>query len=355
LNDVQIARHESESRKGWSKKFTSKLKSSNYKCRDISTTLSSVVNDDGPPGAVEVLLELLLSQNGDVNFIRKSKAIWKKVGKIGQEEKRMDLLATATRLGNISNIRLLVSYADQLSLDKPLNIALQEAPGQRNLAIVETLLACGANASLQYEIFVSTVSAKDQDPVAFLLSAPNPVKTQCVNEALVSAAQSGCLQMVFLFTLSGADGDYANGKALKAAVQTARHDIVTALTLCKIPPSLETLDQAMPMIFSNNTINNAQKKQLMGANGLGSGWCLIHITKLCTSVQPTSSDTTLISMLRLLIMCKVSIEFENAAALKNAVSSSRMDLIDIFLGAENFNSKLATTAFSAISLRQPPS
>ena len=55
-----------------------------------------------------------------------------------------------------------------------------------------------------------------------------------------------------------------------------------------------------------------------------------------------------------LIHANTSLDYENAAALKIIVSSSRTDLIDIFLSSENFNERLASIAFSSIDLNATP-
>lgn len=59
-------------------------------------------------------------------------------------------------------------------------------------------------------------------------------------------------------------------------------------------------------------------------------------------------------MIICLIDANTSLDYENAAALKNIISSSRIDLLDIFLSSNNFNERLASIAFSSIDLNATP-
>jgi hypothetical protein len=353
LRSVQIAKSEVEPRKGLSRMLTSKSKQSQFKCREICTALSSAVNDGRPPGVTAVLLELLRAQGGNMNVIPKSTKVWKKLKKIDQEDKRTDLLPAATKLNNVEIARLLVPHADQLSLDESLNISLRAA--HPNLAIVDLLLGGEANASLQQAVFTSAVATSNRELVSLLMSAPKPVTRQCTTDALWSAVSVGCLEMTFLLAMSDADADNGNGRPLKAAVQNNQPDIVTALTLCKCPPSTKTLDDAVQLVFSDDSTTIAQKLTLVkillsaGAKGDGTASTLIHVAELCTN-SPANPwrDAALIKTLKLLVKYNASLEFDDSAALRIAIHSSRIALIDIFLKAHNFNARLATIAFTAI-------
>jgi len=59
-------------------------------------------------------------------------------------------------------------------------------------------------------------------------------------------------------------------------------------------------------------------------------------------------------MINHLLRANTSLEFENAAALRNVVSSSRVDLIDMFISLERFDDRLASIAFSSIDLNASP-
>jgi len=355
LDAVHSAKNESDQRKGLSKVFTSKPKASQYKAREISTALLSVVQNSGSPGVVEVLLELLLQQNGDVNVIRKSTTKWKRLAKVDQEDVRTGLLSTATRLGSINTIRLLIPHADEISINESLGIALNAPPLSRDLDIVELLLAYGGDASSHHDIFISAISSSDRNLVGLLLSAPKSISTRSTTEALSTAVETGALEMAFILAMTNADGDHDSGKALKQAVNTARHELVTIVTLCNCPPSQSSLDEAVPMIFSDRTTNNNQKRQLLeallsgGATGSQAASTLLEISKLCT-VHNSAVDNPLVAILVHLIRANASLDYEHSAALKHVVSSGRTDLIDIFLSSENFNDRLASIGFSSIDL-----
>jgi hypothetical protein len=59
-------------------------------------------------------------------------------------------------------------------------------------------------------------------------------------------------------------------------------------------------------------------------------------------------------MIKSLLSANTSLDFENAAALKNVVSSSRIELIDMFLSSESLNDRHASIAFSSIDMNTSP-
>lgn len=245
-----------------------------------------------------------------------------------------------------------MSTQDYLSLDESLNIALRLSP--LNLEIIEIPLGQGADASSQHAVFMSAVVASNQDLVSLLISAPKVVSVQSMTDALWAAVSAGSLEMVFLLGTSDADADDGNGKCLKAAVQNNQPDIVVTLTLCKCPPTSKTLDEAMSLIFSDDSKTHTQKLKLVeillssGPKGNDTASTFIHVIELCTTNPALSADTALIKMLKLLFKFNASLEFKDLAALKAAMHSSRLDLIDIFLQGRQFNADLATVAFAAI-------
>jgi hypothetical protein len=298
IDSIQLAKLESDQRSGLSKILTSKPKASKYKTREISAALLSVVQSGGGSGVVEVLLELLLQHDGDINILRRSTTKWKRVAKVDQEDVRTELLQTATRVGNIDTIRLLVPHADEASLNESLGIALNASPSIRSLDIIDILLAYGADASSQHGIFISAVSKADRDLVGLLLSAPKSVTTQTLTDALPVAVDAGALEIAFFLANTNADGDNDNGKALKQAINTTRYELVTVITLCNCPPSQSSLDESVPMIFSNRSTNNEQKRQILeallsgGATGSRAAATLLEVAKSCV-VQNATPDNPL--------------------------------------------------------------
>jgi hypothetical protein len=292
---VQTAKLESEKRHGMSKIFTSKPKASKYKAREITAALQSVIQVAGPPGVVEVLLELLLQHDGDVNITRKSTTKWKRMAKVDQEDIRTGLLSTATRVGNINTIQLLLPKADDISINESFGIALNAAPLSRDLDIIELLLAYGADASLHPGFFNSAVRNSDRDLVGLLLSAPKSISIPTMTDALYAAVETGALEMAYILAQTDAD----SGKALRQAISTARHELVTIITLCNCPPSQSSLDEAVPSIFSNLTTSNHQKKELLeallfgGATGSRAAPALLELVKQCT-VRNAASDFSIV-------------------------------------------------------------
>jgi hypothetical protein len=291
IDAVQVAKAESEKRGGMSKMFTSKPKASKHKPREITAALQSVIQTAGSPGVVEILLELLLQHGGDVNITRKSTTKWKRLAKIDQEDTRTGLLATATRVGNINTIRLLLlkTQADDISINEALGIALNVNPISRDLDIIELLLAYGADASLHSEIFGSAVRNSDRDLVGLLLTASKSVSVSTMTDALYTAVEIGDIDMAYILAQTDADGNAEGGKTLRQAISTTRHELVTITTLCHQPPSQSSLDEAVPFIFSNITTTNYQNKELLGAllsggaTGARAASTLLELVKQCTA------------------------------------------------------------------------
>ncbi|KAH8595954.1 hypothetical protein B0O99DRAFT_594245 [Bisporella sp. PMI_857] len=355
LQTIHSARLETAPRKGLTRLLTTKRKPSQYKSREISAALSNVVESNASTGTVEVLLQRLLAANGNPNLSEKSTSTWKRWKGIDQDEKRMDVLSAATKLGSYNTVRLLAPHADQLSLDQALAEALRTTSNRLQLDVVELLLAHGADANLQAEQFMIAIASNRLDLVSLILSAPKSVSAQCMTEGLLCAIQSGSLEMSFRLALSDADGNDDNGHILKTAVQAARSDLVTVMTLCKYPPSIKTLDEALPIAFINESTSAYQKKLLIsillhaGANGVGAAWSLRYVTNFCINSDPKGEDFESIEALDLLLQFNASLNYQDQAALKQIVSSGRTDLLDRVLTANHFDEKLATIGFASIS------
>jgi hypothetical protein len=360
IEALQSAKAESNQRQGMSKIFTSKPKASEYKPREISAALLSAIQNAEAPGLVEALLEeLALRNNEDINIIRKSDKKWKKLKRIDQEDVRTGLLPAATRNGNLDTIRLLLqARPDQESLNESLGIALYTSTS-RDLDVIELLLAAGADATLYHDSFLSAVSNSERDLVGLLLTAPKCVSTSSMTEALYVAVEMNDLEIVFILANTNADGDDDNRQALRQAVQSGEPALVTLMTLCKCPPSQPSLDEAVPMIFSDRTTSYDQKRQILeallsgGATGSRAAPTLLEVTKQCIRKNAALGDA-LVAILSSLLRMNASLDYEHSAALKLIVSSCRTDLMDIFFSSENFNDHLASVCFSSVDPNAAP-
>jgi hypothetical protein len=243
---------------------------------------------------------------------------------IDQTDQRSNLLVLATASGNVDLVQLLVHHSHQTSLDESLNIALQGPTHARDLLIPELLPSHGADASRQNEASRSATESHNTPMMSLLLDAPNPISHECVSESLFPAVQLGSLDALFLLILASADGNGAdgNGTAVKAAVRTGRQDLLNALLLCNEAPTPHILDEGVGVAFSEWANNPLQQGTLMeillsnGARGPCSDSALLIITTKCITEPSSTANSSLKSMMALLVGHGASINHDNAAALK---------------------------------------
>ena len=123
------------------KKIYKADKYSVYSYAALYDGLLRVVEENGLPGVLEVLLKQFQEESGDINIARKGKSR-KLHSNIPQE--RGYLLQKATTKRNEALVQLLVPYGNQASLDESLRIAL----GFKDMAIIKLLLQYGQQATI---------------------------------------------------------------------------------------------------------------------------------------------------------------------------------------------------------------
>ena len=126
--------------KGLKRAFTKSPRPSKYTYSELYTALCRVIQDDGLPGVIEVLLNRFRGVDGDINVSRRaSSGVITRMRNADVPEERGRLLQIATERGREEVVRILVGYANQAALDESVGIALQK----RDLGIIETLLRHG--------------------------------------------------------------------------------------------------------------------------------------------------------------------------------------------------------------------
>src|SRR5213596_1422025 len=85
-----------------------------------------------------------------------------------------------------------------------------------------------------------------------------------------------------------------------------------------------------------------------------SGQCTKSAFITVTNKNLSFKDTTLTSMMELLILYSASIDHNNAGVLKHAVSNTRLDLSRTLPRAKNLDRCLASEAFCEIGSRASP-
>jgi ankyrin repeat protein len=331
--------------------------------KDVAAQLQSAVKSPRNLGLVEVLRDMLLAQQGDINYLRQRSSGWISLFvRPFQHEKRSQILASAAETGDISLVQLLVHHSDQSSLDEALELALPRSRNDRDLLIPELLLAHGADGSCQDEFLEAAVATHNTCLLELLIHAPKPVSREILSRNLLLAVRIGFIDTLFALVLAGADGNGSDGTgaAVKEAVKKGRQDILEALTLCDPAPTSQNLDEAVNIAYSKWIDEPLRQGTLMeillknGARGLYSDSTLLAISTHCVTQPSSPINSSLKEMMNLLVCHNASINHDNAAALNLCVSRTRIDLIDILLRSRHLDSNLASKAFSQIDSTASP-
>jgi hypothetical protein len=100
------------------------------------------LEENHPPGVVEVLLRRFTDKDGNINIARKAKnGTMAKLRSSSAPEERGSLLQKAAKLCNFKFVQLLAPFADQTSLDEALGIAI--SIDRRQLTIIVLILQYG--------------------------------------------------------------------------------------------------------------------------------------------------------------------------------------------------------------------
>ena len=126
--------------KGLKRMATKSSKAAIYTHDEVYTALSTIIEENGSAGILEVLLKRFASLNGDINVARKAKTgVFRKLAKADSAYERGNLLHSATEAKRNDFVQLLVPLADPPSRNECLQIALSS----RDIPVIETLLRYG--------------------------------------------------------------------------------------------------------------------------------------------------------------------------------------------------------------------
>jgi hypothetical protein len=128
------------------KKAFKKGSKSEYSYKDLYGALLRVIDENGLPGVLEVLLKRFQAVDGDINIAKKaSTGMFHRGGNSDHQPARGMVLQMATQKRRTPFVQLLAPLADQQSLDSSLHIALQH----KDREIVELLLQYGKQIRLR--------------------------------------------------------------------------------------------------------------------------------------------------------------------------------------------------------------
>ncbi|KAH9908293.1 ankyrin repeat-containing protein [Xylariomycetidae sp. FL2044] len=321
---------------GLSRAFTTKKKAWEYK--EIYSALVAHITNQGSPGVAEALISKLKQAGGNLNLAQKSRTSLLSRRKSLDLAERSQVLQVAVKNGQVQMVEVLLEFADALSLDSALPIALRA----EDETITRLLIEYGASASQTAEAqdafrqacaiggrpgLVATVLGSDGKP-------PSPWLSQC----MVEAARAGCLDTVVYLSQSTAEGDHDGAAALKAAVGLGRRDIALAIVLGNRPPGKHSLNEAFEQLMSHQNINPNEKMVMAeillcaGAEGDTISQALVQ-----------ASATYFLEMVHILVSHGASIEYQDGIAVRKAVSKGKVDLVEVMLnGKSTLSSALAS-------------
>ncbi|KAK5628406.1 hypothetical protein RRF57_004121 [Xylaria bambusicola] len=313
-----------QSKGGLSRAFTPKKTAWEYK--EVYDALLAHVVDQGSPGVAEALITKLNLLGGNLNLVQKSRTSLLSRRKSLDLSERSRILQIAVENKQLEMVEVLLPFADALSLDTSLPVAMRNGSN----AIAELLVRYGAAASQtangQDEFRRACANDGQSQLVGMILTSEGRPKESWVSQCMVEAARAGCLDNVMHLSQSTADGNCDRAAAVKAAIGLARRDIVLTILLGNRPPRKPGINEAFEQLMRQQNINPNEKLALTeillcaGADGEPVAKALIH-----------ASATYFLEMVNLLICYGASIEYQGAVALRKAVSKGKVDLIKIML------------------------
>ncbi|KAI1395421.1 ankyrin [Hypoxylon fuscum] len=324
INDSQ----NQQSKGGLTRAFTTKKKTWEYK--EIYSALVSHITNHGSPGVTECLITKLNLAGGNLNLAQKSRTSLLSRRRSLDLAERSQVLQIAVKNGHYEMVEVLLPYADALSLDTALPTAIRDG----NAAIAALLIRYGASAAQTVdgqEAFRQICAVGGQpDLVGLVLGSEGRPPALWNSQSMVEAARVGCLGTVRHLSQSTADGNHDGAAALKAAVSLGRRDIALAIVLGNKPPAQPNLNEAFDLLMTLQNINPNEKIAMAeillcaGAEGDSTAKALIQ-----------ASATYFLEMVHLLVSYGASIEYQDAIAVRKAVSKGKVDLVEVMLNGKS--------------------
>ncbi|KAJ2969089.1 hypothetical protein NQ176_g8850 [Zarea fungicola] len=219
--------------------------------------------------------------------------------------------------------------------------------------VVDLLLRYGANVGETadgQDAFRNACAVHGQsDMIGKVLHSPGCPSPALVSQAMCDASRSGCLESVLQLSRSTADGNYNHGDALVAAVNMGRRDIALAIIMGNKPPQPPVLNSAFTTLYTHSSLNPSTKldiAELLLCAGTEGEPPAMALEQACKS--------QFYDMVFLLSNYNVSIEHNDAAALKYAIARGDMELVGNLLGSRAaLNPQHASACVSLIPKQSP--
>ncbi|KAI0016860.1 ankyrin repeat-containing protein [Xylariomycetidae sp. FL0641] len=314
-----------------SRAFTTKKKNT-WEYREIYNALVAHVNAQGSPGVAEVLIARLSLAGGNLNLAQQKSNRSSLLGRRKSSDmgERSQILQIAVRNRHFDMVQVLLPYADALSLDTALPIALRNADDETTALLVSRGASVCQTTDGQ-DVFRGICAGGGRpDIVAHILASEGRPSEAWLSQCMVEAAAAGCADTVMHLSQSTADANYEGAAALKTAVKLGRKDIALALVTGQRPPQQPGLNQAFEQLMTQQNLNPNEKMDITetllcaGADGDAVSLALIQ-----------ASAAYFLEMVSLLVEFGASIEYEDAIALRKAVSKGKVDLVKIMLSGKS--------------------
>ncbi|KAL1862988.1 hypothetical protein VTK73DRAFT_6504 [Phialemonium thermophilum] len=295
---------------------------------EISKALDAHVATSGDAGVAEALVAKLVAAGGDPNIkaskTRTSLILSRK--KSLETLERSRVLQKAVETGNAGLVGVLARFSDSPALDHALPTAVRSG----ELVVVELLLQYGAKAAATadgQDAFRQACAAGGQPGiVGLILQSEGRPSASWISRSMEDAARRGCLETVLRLSRSIADGNYNDGMALRLAISLCRVDMALAILTGTEPPRGKALDLAFAELFQHKTI--APKEKLALAEGL---LCAGASGDVVSEGLLHAASTQFYDMVDLLLSYGASLEYNEAHALRDAISQRQNSLVRLLL------------------------
>ncbi|KAK4099191.1 hypothetical protein N658DRAFT_430268 [Parathielavia hyrcaniae] len=297
--------------------------------KEIFDTLEVHVANAGAPAVADALIAKLLAVGGNLNvggIKSKTNLLSRRKSIESMEPSRILFKAIENRQHDM--VAVLAQHANPATLDKALPLAIRSL----DLVMVHLLLCRGANASQtqdgQDAFRQLCIVGGHAEMVGLILRSEGRPPPNLLSMAMVDAARKGCAHTVLQLSRFSADGEHNKAEALKAAIAQCRVDIALAVLTATRPPAvggqgvLESFGQLFghPTIRPNDKMILAEALLCAGASGEPLS---VALSEACA--------TEFYDMAKLLIAHGASVEYQDAAIIRRAVSARQSNLVRLLL------------------------
>ncbi|KAK4660939.1 hypothetical protein QC762_123420 [Podospora pseudocomata] len=308
---------------------SNKKPSGTWDPNEIFEALDALVTNRGAPGVADALIAKLVNAGGNVNVSTiKNKTNLLTRRKSLENLERSRVLQRAVQNRHTDMVAVLVQYADPLTLDAALPLAIRSG----DLEMLAMLLHQGANSTqtqdAQDAFRQLCIMGGHADLVGLILQSEGRPSSQWISMSMVDATRKGCFHTVMRLSRSTADGDYHKAEALKTAISQCRVDIALAILTGTKPPTqggqgvLESFAQLVehPSLGPNDRLPFTEALLCAGASGEPIAMALAQ-----------ASVNEYYDMVDLLVSYGASIEHQEAAIVRHALSTGRTSLAQLLL------------------------